>query len=95
MTRPARGTCGGCGGPVLQLDDTDTRERLVLDDFKVDEGDVLVLVAGPVAVGRQLGRPARMQPAHRVHRCPAAAPSSPTLLDRDDPGVEQARWRAP
>lgn len=91
---PRRHACPGCGGQVLDVDDADTGERLVLDYQLVDEGHVRVLAAGPAVVARQSGKPARVQPAYRVHRCPTPVAET-TDRDVDDPGLEQARWRAP
>lgn len=90
------GPCPSCGSEVMELRDVDTREPLLVDLGRVDEGDVEVYRVGPLLVCRPLGKPARGQPAHRLHTCttgPQPAPADP--YTDDDPGLEQARWRAP
>ena len=92
MSAVRTGRCPSCGTATVAVRDQDTRELVVLDEQRVDGGTVQVLAVGPIVVVRQLGRPATVQPAYQRHRCAAVVPD---VEDRDDPGIEQARWRQP
>ena len=92
MKTASAGPCPSCGAATVTVPDRDTREDVVLDEQRVDQGTVQLLRVGPVITCLQLGRPAAMQPAHQRHSCPASAPTTEPE-ERDDPGIEQARWR--
>ena len=92
--RTARaGRCPSCQAPTITVPESGTRDgELVLDEQPVDGGTVTVFRVGPVIVARQLTTPARVQPAHQQHTCTGTELDDQP--DRDDPGIEQARWRA-